>query len=98
LKPIATGPLPEEAGLDINHLPELPIYELLLDLQFQPSKSLATDLSELQCFQQLLTPAIIDKIVIATNSYAANLRKNSAKSTKSDIHVRLWKPVNSTDI
>jgi hypothetical protein len=26
LKPIATGLLPEEASLDINDLPELPIY------------------------------------------------------------------------
>lgn len=68
LKPIANGRLPEEAGLDINHLPELPIYQPPLDLQFQSATSLATDLSELQCFHQLLTPAIVDEFVVATNS------------------------------
>jgi Transposase IS4 len=88
LKPIATGPLPEEAGLDINHLPELPDYQPPLDLQFQSGKSLATDLSEPQCFQQLLTPAIVDEIFL----------QNSAKLADPDINVRSWKLVNSTDI
>jgi hypothetical protein len=44
LKPIATGPLP---GLDKDNLPELPVFELLLKLQFQPLKSLAVGLSKL---------------------------------------------------
>jgi hypothetical protein len=72
LKPIAIGPLPETAELDEKDLPELPTYEPPLNLQFQASKSLATGLSELQTFQQLLTPQIIDRIVAATNSYATN--------------------------
>lgn len=99
LKPIATGPLPEEAGFDINHLPELPIYQPPLDLQFQSVKSLATDLSELRCFQQLLTPAIVDEIVVTTNSYTGNfLQLNSAELADLNINVRAWKLVNSTDI
>ena len=68
LKPIANGRLPDKAGLDMNHLPELPIDQPPLDLQFQSGKSLAIDLSELQCSQQLLTPASVDKFVVATNS------------------------------
>jgi hypothetical protein len=74
LKPIATGPLPNDVGFDESHLPELPDYKPPLELHFQPSKSLATGQSELKTFQQLLTPAIIDIIVDNTNSYAENAR------------------------
>jgi hypothetical protein len=48
------------------------MYSPPLNLQFQPSESLATRLSELGTFQRLLTPQIVDRIVIATNSYAEN--------------------------
>jgi hypothetical protein len=98
LKPIATGPLPTAFGFDADHLPELPTYKPPLDLQFQPSKSLATGLSELGVFQQLLTSTIIDRIVDATNSYAANVRANNPKFLELDSQARPWKPVNSTDI
>lgn len=98
LKPIATGPLPKAVGFDAAHLPELPTYKPPLELQFQLSISLATDLSELEVFQQLLTPAIIDRIVDATNSYAANARANDPEILKLDSHTRPWKPVNSTEI
>jgi hypothetical protein len=37
LKPIATGPLPIAVGFDADHLPELPTYKPLLDLEFQLS-------------------------------------------------------------
>ena len=47
LKSIAIGPLPETVKLDEKDLPELPTYEPPLNLQFQTSKSLVTDLSEL---------------------------------------------------
>jgi hypothetical protein len=70
LKPVATGPLPEAVGLDKKSLPELPTYRPPLELEFTPSESLATGLSQLETFQQLLTPAIIDRIIAATNSYA----------------------------
>jgi hypothetical protein len=95
LKPIATGFLPE---LDESNLPELPTYEPPLQLQFQPSESLATGLSELETFQELLTPAIVDIIVEATNSYAANARPNQSEINNLDLHIRHWKPVNPTDI
>ena len=98
LKPVVTGPLPETIGFDENHLPELPVYEPPLKLQFQQSKSLATGLSELETFQKLLTPAIVDRIVDATNSYAANARKNTSEIVELDLHARPWKSVNSTDI
>ena len=93
LKPIATGPLP---GLDEKHLPELPTYKSPLELHFEPSKSLATGLSELHTFQRLLTPAIINVIVEATNNYALNARGTTEED--SDLQIRPWKPVNSTDI
>jgi hypothetical protein len=44
LKPIAIGPLPEIVELDEKNLSELPTYEPPLNLQFQASKSLATEL------------------------------------------------------
>jgi Transposase IS4 len=94
LKPIAVSPLLEAVKLDEKDLPELPTYNPLLNLQFQPSESLATGLSELNTFQQLLTPAIIDIIVAATNSYAENARKDEEPLS----HARPWIPVNSTDI
>jgi Transposase IS4 len=98
LKPVVTGPLPEAIGFDEAHLPELPTYTVPLELQFQPSKSLAIGQPELDIFQQLLTPAIIDKIVEATNSYAVNTRANTSEVLEPDLHARPWKPVNSTDI
>ena len=70
LKPIVASLLPEAVDLDEKNLPELPTYKPLLELQYQSSESLATGMSELETFQQLLTPAIIDRIVVATNSYA----------------------------
>jgi Transposase IS4 len=88
------GELPEGIEFDKNHLPELPTYQPPLELQYQPSKSLATGLSELQTFRQLLTPAIIEEIVKATNSYASNARKTEELKP----FARPWKSVNSTDI
>ena len=72
LKPIAVGPLPKALKIDENQLPELPEYEPPLILQFQRSKLLAMGLSQLDTFQRLLTPAIIDRIVESMNSYAEN--------------------------
>jgi Transposase IS4 len=95
LKPVPTGPLLEAVGLDEKSLPELPTYKPPLELEFTPSESLATGLSELETFQQLLTPAIIDRIVTATNSYAKNTREADGES---DSYIRPWKPVNSTDV
>lgn len=98
LKPVATGPLPKETGLDGNQLPELPDYNPPLDLEFQPAKSLAMDLPEFQIFQRILTMAIIDRIVIATNSYADRVRKKALELPGRIFCLRPWKPVNSTDI
>jgi Transposase IS4 len=95
LKPIATGPLPESIGLDEKRLPELPTYKPPLELQYKPSESLSTGLSQLDTFQRLLTPDIIDRIVEATNSYAVNAREIDEEPNP---HIRAWKPVNSTDI
>jgi hypothetical protein len=72
LKPIATGPLPESIGLDEKRLPELPTYKPPLDLLYEPPESLAIGLLQLDTFQRLLTPDIINRIVKATNSYAVN--------------------------
>ena len=94
LKPVIAGPLPETIELNENDLPELPTYNPPLKLEFQASESLATGLSELDTFQQLFTPAIVDRIVVATNSYAANARKDEEPLP----HARPWIPVNSTDI
>ena len=76
LKPVTVGPLPEIIRLDENDLPELPTYNPPLNLQFEASESLRPSLSELETFQKLLTPAIIDRIIIATNNYAENARKD----------------------
>ena len=95
LKPIAVGPLPNVIKLDENWLPELPTYIPLLELRYQASKLLATGLSELDTFQKLLTPSIIEEIIEATNSYAQNAQINDEDS---DSHTWIWKTVNSTDI
>jgi Transposase IS4 len=94
LKPVIASPLPETIELNENDLPELPTYKPPLNLQFQASKSLATGLSELETFQRLFTPVIVNRIVVATNSYAANARKDEELSP----HARPWIPVNLTDI
>jgi hypothetical protein len=75
LKPIIISPLPEIPKINEQDLPELPIYEPPLNLQFQASESLAIGYSALEIFQKLLTPEIINQIVIAINSYATNARK-----------------------
>jgi hypothetical protein len=73
LKPIATSSLPKTVKFDINNLPELPTYKPPLDLQFKASESFTTGLTELQTFQKLLTPAVIDIIINITNSYTKTL-------------------------
>ncbi|KAF7502439.1 hypothetical protein GJ744_005803 [Endocarpon pusillum] len=60
---------------DVKQLPDLPVYEPPLTLRFIPSKSLIQGLSQLDTFQRLLTPAIIDRIIESTNSYAKNARE-----------------------
>jgi hypothetical protein len=85
LKLIATGSLPE---LDESNLPELPTYEPPLQLQFQPSESLVIGLSKLETFQKLLTPAIIDIIVKATNSYTVNVRLNQSEINNLDLYIK----------
>jgi Transposase IS4 len=95
LKPIAVGPLPEAVELNEQALPELPIYQPPLKLYFERSESLAIGLSELETFQRLLTPQIIENIVEVTNSYAKNAREPDNELNPS---FRWWKSVNSTDI
>jgi Transposase IS4 len=94
LKPVATGSLLKTVDFDADHLLELPTYKPPLNLQFKASKSKATGLTELQIFQKLLIPTIIDIIVDAINSYAKNARANASGLRRS----RSWKQVNSTDI
>jgi hypothetical protein len=67
LGPIAIGPLPKIIKFDEKDLPELPTYTPPLNLQFQASKSPATGLSELETFQKLLTPLVVDQIVVVIN-------------------------------
>jgi Transposase IS4 len=55
-------------------------------------------LSELKTFQQLLTLAIIDQIVIMTNSYVINARNIEDFEEELKIYARSWKSVDSTDI
>jgi len=93
LKPVAIEPLPESTKLDSNHLPELPVYTPPLELHYMPSESNATGLSKLETFQKLLTPAVVDLMVNATNSYAENTPENP-----DEFSARPWSPVNSTDI
>jgi hypothetical protein len=75
LKPIAIGPLSEATNLNEKRLPELLKYDPPLKLYFNILKSLIKGLSELDTFQQLLTPAIVEEIVQATNNYAENARE-----------------------
>ena len=49
-KPVATGPLSKTFEINENQLSEFPKYEPSLNLQFQRSKSLITDLSQLDTF------------------------------------------------
>jgi Transposase IS4 len=98
LKPVIVGSLSKALELDRNDLPKLSTYNPPLNLQFQASESLATGLTELETFQRLLTPAIVDRIVAATNSYAENARKIDEDTGKMLLHYRPWKPVNSAEI
>jgi Transposase IS4 len=93
LKPVAIEPLLESTKLDSNYLPELSIYTPPLELHYKPSESNATGLSELETFQKLLTPAVVDLIANATNSYAENTPEILDKFS-----ARPWSPVNLTDI
>jgi hypothetical protein len=88
LKPIATGPLPKAVSFDANNLPNLPTYELLLDLKFKALESLTTGLLKLETFKKLLTPAIINTIITATNSYAENARRNTSELPGLHYHTR----------
>ena len=99
LKPIPVGPLPKVLEIDENQLPDLPEYKPSLELRFEPSKSLLEGLSELDTFQKLLTPVIINRIVESTNSYTENTRNTAFKEEEDpESFVRLWKPVNTTNI
>jgi Transposase IS4 len=98
LKPVIAGSLPKALELDRNDLPKLSTYNLPLNLQFQALESLATGLTELETFQRLLTPTIVDRIVAATNSYAENARKIDKDTGKMLLHSRPWKPVNLAEI
>ena len=73
-KPIPVDSFPKTFEINENQLLELSKYESLLNLQFQRSKSLVTDLSQLNTFHQLLTSVIINKIVKLTNNYTENVR------------------------
>jgi Transposase IS4 len=95
---VIAGSLLEALELDRNDLSKLSTYNPPLNLQFQASESLVTDLTELETFQRLLTPTIMDRIVAATNSYAENARKIDEDTRKMLLHSRLWKPVNSAEI
>ena len=66
LKSIAVDPFSKVLEINENQLPKLPEYEPSLNLQFQRSKSLTTNLSQLDMFHRLLTSVIIDKIVKST--------------------------------
>ena len=77
LKPIPVGPLPKALEINENQLPKLPKYEPPLNLQLQRSKSLVTDLSQLDTFHRLLTSIIINKIVKLTNNYIENVRNTN---------------------
>jgi Transposase IS4 len=94
LKPVVVGHLPETIELDEKSPPELPTYNPPLELEFTPSESLVTGLSEIETFQQLLTPVIVDRLVATTNSYAFNARVNEEPDPKA----KPWKPVTSTEI
>jgi Transposase IS4 len=95
---VATGPLPECTGLNKDQPPELPDYVPSLNLRQEASESLVLGLSEFKTFQQLITPAIINDIMTATNSYAARVRKKALESSSRIRPLRSWNPVDSTDI
>jgi hypothetical protein len=93
LKPLAAGPLPEVVNLYEKQLSKLSIYHPPIELRFQPAESLATALLELHTFQKLLTPAIIEEIIQATNSYV-----QTAHETDQELpFARTWLPVSSTE-
>ena len=99
LKPVTTGPLPKTLKINENQLPKLSEYEPPLNLQFQRSKSLVTDLSQLDTFYRFLTPAIIDKIVESTNNYTENVRNTDfVEEEDSEFLFRPWKPIKITEI
>ena len=77
LKPIPASPLSKTLEINENQLSELSKYEPSLNLQFQRSKSLVTDLTEFDTFHRLLTSVIIDKIVKSTNNYTENVRNTN---------------------
>jgi hypothetical protein len=77
LKPITTGPLPEAIKIDPSCPPELPSYDPPLKLRSKCSESQATDLSELHTFRKLFTQEVINIIIRAINSYAANAREEA---------------------
>jgi Transposase IS4 len=107
LKPIAVGALPEGVNLNKNKLPDLPDYTPPLNLRPEPPKSLVIGLPELQTFQLLLTPLIVNEIVKATNSYAYRAReeidtledhdRDEIEDLKFSVR-RPWSPVNSVEI
>jgi hypothetical protein len=88
LKPIATDPLSIAVGFNADHLPKLPTYKPLLNLEFQLSQSLNIGLSQLEVFRQLFTPFIIDIIVATTNNYTVNARTNHSDLLKPNSHAR----------
>ncbi|KAF7506334.1 hypothetical protein GJ744_011907 [Endocarpon pusillum] len=98
LKPIAIGPLPKTLEIDVNQLPDLPAYKPPLELRFERSKPLLEGLLELNTFQKLLTPAIINRIVESTNSYAKNARETDLDENDPESFSRPWKPVNIVNI
>ena len=98
-KPVVSGPLPETLEFDVNQFPDLPVYKPSLELRFEPSKSLLKGLLELDTFQKLLTPVIIDRIIKSTNNYVKNVHEtNLNKEDDSESFSRFWKPVNTIDI
>ena len=99
LKSVVSGSLSKVLELDVNQLPDLPVYKPSLELRFEHSKSLLEGLSELDTFQKLLTLIIIDRIVESTNNYVKNVHEtNLNKKDDLKFFSRLWKPVNTIDI
>jgi hypothetical protein len=74
LKSIVIGSLLKSIQLDLEQLPKLPIYYLLLKLYYKPSESSSIGLPQLQTFKRLFPQEIVDIIVNATNSYTENTR------------------------
>jgi Transposase IS4 len=94
LKPVPTGSLPESTKFEHGHLPELPNYDPPLQLRSKPSQAIATGLNILETFQLLFTQAMVDIMVLATNSYARRARRNRYERQ----HSRSWTSINLTDI